>query len=49
MPQIPSAPAALPEADRLPGWDAAWSRLVQIRSAADPADVVRTLHVADIG
>ena len=49
MPQIPSAPAVLPPADRLPGWDAAWSRLVEIRSAADPEGTVRTLHVADTG
>lgn len=49
MPQIPAAPAALPPADRLPGWDPAWSRLVEIRSAADPEGTVRTLHVADTG
>ena len=49
MPQIPAAPAVLPPADRLPGWDPAWSRLVEIRSAADPAGTVRTLHVADTG
>lgn len=49
MPQIPAAPAVLPPADRLPGWDPAWSRLVEIRSAADPEGTVRTLHVADTG
>ena len=49
MPQIHAAPAALPPADRLPGWDPAWSRLVEIRSAADPERIVRTLHVADTG
>ncbi|MDY6055525.1 alpha/beta fold hydrolase [Micrococcus sp.] len=49
MPQIPAAPATLPPADRLPGWDPLWSRLVTIQSAADPAGTTRTLHVADTG
>ena len=49
MPHIPAAPAAFPPHEQLPGWDAAWSRLVTIRSAADLRGVTRTLHVADTG
>ncbi|MDO5634443.1 MAG: alpha/beta fold hydrolase [Micrococcus sp.] len=47
--KIDAAPAQLPDAAALPGWDPQWSRLMTIASTADPSGLERTLHVGDTG